>query len=119
MDRTPEHTVFTVFALAPGSMLNHSIAARSAIVSPQADDAEESRRIHFEGNVYEWECLAHYTTRLLHAAGRAAHRYPTIARAVVPAADLVPIGTYDLESMVFTATDAPGLSIWLDGEALA
>ena len=50
--------------------------------------------ISFEGNLYGAINLQGYEQRVEHAAARMITRYPTIAKALVPADDLVAVGTF-------------------------
>lgn len=51
--------------------------------------------VDYEGNIYGSNGLSRYANRVLHAAGRHATAYPTVARARVEADELVAIGEFD------------------------
>lgn len=67
----------------------------SAMVSRPADDQQGTREVFYEGNVYNAPELRRFQDKLLHAAGRLANRYPTIARMTVPAEAVIVVATYD------------------------
>ena len=70
--------------------------------------------VDFEGNRYGAANLTRYWTRVVTAAGRHLARDPTIARARVPRADLIPVGWFDVATQEITL-DGPGetLAAWL------
>jgi hypothetical protein len=70
----------------------HSILPHSGIVgSPRSEGFIE---IDYEGNRYAAN-IKTFADRVAHAHGRHVTRYPTVARAVLPADKLVPVGIYD------------------------
>jgi hypothetical protein len=104
-----------VYIPSPASRSALTIDSGSAIVSAALHDANGHLTVDFEGNRYNSPQFAAFADRADHAAGRHLVRYPTIARANLPASDLVEIGTYDTETGNVTlhdksATDA--LAAW-------
>lgn len=83
-----------VFVPRSGVPAERMIDAGSAIVGADVR-ADGNVEVYYEGNRLGAENLRRYEDRLLVAGGRLAQRYPTIARALVPADDLVLVGTLD------------------------
>jgi hypothetical protein len=107
-----------VFDLWVPRVATTTIAPRSAIVSSR-DQSGEHRLVYLEGNLYGAENLSRYAERVRSAAGRAFYRYPTIAKARLPTADLLLVGTYDARSRRVTQiSDAAALAAYLDVEDL-
>lgn len=76
----------------------------------------------FEGNLYGADVLKTHEQRVVHAAGRHAVRYPTVARAHYPKRDFIVVGSIDTDGWrVMLApgeTEQAALKEWLgDGEA--
>jgi hypothetical protein len=98
------------------------IDARSGIVAPEhlAREAETTGQvtIWYEGNRFAASNLTRYVERVHCAAGRAAHRYPTIARSHVRLALLHPVARFDLTPGVLRVTDVAPLKAWLGAETL-
>lgn len=68
---------------------------------------------HWEGNEHGAANVVSFADRLLHAAGRAFALYPTKACGLLPAADLIEVGTYDARrSMVVSISDPDRLQQW-------
>jgi hypothetical protein len=108
--------LFDVLVPVPGSPSAQIISPGSAVVSPQDEPGprEGVRACHYEGNIYDVDCLRTFGSRLMHAAGRAQSHYPTIAKGWHPESELVVVGRYDLSSEVFTLTgDRSALEEWL------
>lgn len=75
----------------------------------------------FEGNLHGADNIRTLADRLHHAAGRAATRYPTVARRLVPAEALLAVGWYDEQSGRLVPDDAEAeahLAGWLGRQAL-
>lgn len=105
-------TLFDVFV--PADQDHHGIDLASAIVAGQSQRGESSRKVHYESNRYRACNIITFEDRCLHAAGRAAMRYPTCAFAVLPLSALRHVGTYDLASNRLTSvTDLPALIAWI------
>jgi hypothetical protein len=110
-----------VYVPAPTSPLRHTIRRGSGIVGvPHADGFV---RIDFEGGIYEQAEMRRYANRVLHAAGRARANYPTVARALVRADELVEVGVWndDLGRVLPhpTADAVRALTEWLGGSSPA
>ncbi len=93
MTSSPEPDL-PAYVPAPGSSAESRVLPGSAITGTPAPDAGMIL-CDFEGNRYASPGLASYAQRMLHAAGRHTERYPTVARALLPAAELEQIGWYD------------------------
>jgi len=94
------------------------IAPRSALVS-SADQSGDSRLCYFEGNLYDADNMRRFTDRVMHAAGRAVTRYPTVAKSRIPVTDLRHVGTYDARSRrICSITDHDALLSYLSPEPL-
>lgn len=92
----------------------HGIDPASAVVAAQSQRGQERVLVYFESNRLGASNIVTYADRCLHAAGRAAMNYPTVAKASLPASELVHAGTYDLLRQVVTSvTNAPALKEWL------
>jgi hypothetical protein len=67
----------------------------------------------FEGNMNGAVNLERFHEKCSCAAGRLAHRHPSIAYGQARSEDLTPVARYDLERYVFTEImDAPALEAW-------
>lgn len=91
----------------------------SAIVS----DGEHSTgriKIDYEGNKYGAANLFRYVERVMRAADRQLHNYPTIARAYVMDYQLTLVGTYDTEQRVVRIApfDLDRVKEWLGMEEI-
>ena len=115
---TFSETIFDVFV--PASSDSHGIDPASAIVAGQSQHGDDKRKVYFESNRHRACNITTFEDRCLHAAGRAATRYPTIAFAVLPLASLRHVGTYDLTTNRLTAvTDLAALQAWIGDLPLA
>ena len=85
----------SIFVPAPGHPLSPFIAPGSAIVGREPVSGRIS--VYYEGNIYNTPGLARFADRVFTAAGRLAERYPTVARASLPATSLRRIGRWDDE----------------------
>ena len=118
MHRKPDYaeTLFDLFVPANPSH-TFGIDAGSAIVAGQSQRGKERLTVHFEGNRFGAENMRKYSERCLHASGRAAMRYPTIAKASLPANELIKVGEFDLDTMQVTqVSDSARLESWLGTE---
>lgn len=70
----------------------------SAIVSVVRDGLGDDVVAYFESNRFDSEQGSTYVGRVLLAVGRAAERYPTVARTLIPRSRLVEVGSFDLAS---------------------
>lgn len=96
-----------VFIPAPHSRLRAVIDRGSGIVGTPAreflgqdgsDPLDEQRVIiDYEGNRFHAANMKTFADRVFHAAGRHEHRYPTVARSMVPRDELVLLGSFDGE----------------------
>lgn len=85
----------------------------SAIVGvPRLDDATDSIEVYFEGNLYGDEYFFRFAMRCLHAHGRMAQRYPTVAKARVLLRNLVEVGIWHPRQKVVEVTDMVLLADW-------
>jgi hypothetical protein len=85
------------------------IAAGSGIVGVDADGGVD---VWFEGNLYGASNLVTFQDRVAVAASRMEARYPTRARALLPAGHLCAVGTYDTETGVLDLTDPAAVDAW-------
>ena len=105
--------VFKVFVPVYGAPSVARIAKGSGVVGV-ADDgfaAENRRLVHFEGDIYSAQPRM-FGDLVYHAADRMATAYPTIARAVVPLADLVDVGYFDYSTRRLIITNQVALNAW-------
>lgn len=87
--------------------------AGSAIVGPSSPDELGRVMVDYEGGIYDQDF--DFDKKLFHAAGRHIGRYPTVARAWVPAEDLMAVGTYTVDGLWnvrLHITDQEALDAW-------
>jgi hypothetical protein len=102
-----------VYIPHPESSLVRSIDRGSGIVGVDAGGGRVL--IYYEGNRYGAENLVRYAERVEQADGRLQSDYPTVARAVVAAREVVPIGWWHrLERQLELEAPATELSWWVD-----
>lgn len=97
------------------------IVPGSAIVGPFADAAEgaDEREIYYEGNVIGASNIVTYADRVMVAADAVVHRFPTTAKARVPAAELLEVAWFAYESSQLYVLADPALgalAAWLGCE---
>jgi hypothetical protein len=85
-----------------GSPANQWLEGRQARVEQREsrviDPADDRRLIlDFEGNRYRASNIVTFADRCVHAAGRHKQHYPTVARIMVKAEEVVRVGSFDLE----------------------
>jgi len=106
-------TRYRLYVPAPG--VDTHIDAGSAIVGDIRDGMHD---VHYErggaSNVRTFE------ERIIHAAGRRAHRYPTVARSLLPATDLVDVGSVAYDPVlrhwfIEEILDEAALEAWTPG----
>ena len=92
MERFP---VYIPEAAAPAAVRDTValIDPKSAIVSAP-DPSGDELLVYFEGNRYRAANMITFADRALHAAGRLASNYPTIAKATVPRRALTHVGLF-------------------------
>lgn len=99
-----------------------SIDARSAVVGTPAKDyfpdllgfgGADEIVVDFEGNRYGATNMVTYADRASHAAGRHQVHYPTVARLVVKAAQLIRVGSFDFRNERVHVDDRDALTAWL------
>src|SRR5262245_35255897 len=95
--RSAMQRVYDVFVptrdISSRAWLGH-VRRGSGIVG-QYDGGAERVLLHFEGNLYDAFNIVTYADRVIHAAGRLLMDYPTVAKAKVPPAMIVRVGTFD------------------------
>lgn len=108
----------TIFVPKPGHELG--IAPGSALVAGMEQPHKDLAVVYYEGNVYDVPDLRAFAQKLLHAAGRQAVRYPTVARMTIPRQSLIEVGHYDYPSQrIVQVTNAEALQAWIGHEAFA
>lgn len=108
-------TLFDIYV--PAGDDTFDIDPASAIVAGASQRGNESLAVHFEGNRYDCLNMRRFDERCLHASGRAATRYPTIAKAALPASELLHVGVYDLLLKEIVEVIAPqALEAWLGNQ---
>lgn len=111
-----EETKFDLFV--PAGADAFGIDPGSAIVAGVSQRGQERVIVHYEGNRYGAQNMRRYDERCLHAAGRAATRYPTVAKSSLPSDQLRVVGTYDLTTRHISVADASALQAWLGQEPI-
>lgn len=110
-------TLFDIYV--PNAPNTFGIDPASAIVAGVSQRGNETLQVYFEGNRFGAENMKRFDERCLHAAGRAATRYQTIAKAALPASELLHVGVYDLLLKEIVEVIAPlPLQAWVGNEAL-
>ncbi len=85
----------------------------SAIVGVRRpDDVPDTIVVYFEGNLCGTEYFSRFAIRCLHAHGRMAQRYPTVARARILFCNLVEVGIWHPREKVVEVTNMDLLSEW-------
>lgn len=100
--------LLTVYVPAPDSPFSALVWAGSAIVGRQPHGGQVE--VYYEGA--RDGRAPHLHARLELAAGRLLERYPTVARALVPAQELVAVGAYDPDWRRLTVTSPDVLAAW-------
>lgn len=110
-------TQFDVFV--PLDARAFGIDPTSAVVAGVSQRGKPQLIVHLESNRYGAENMRQFAQRCVHAAGRAATHYPTIAKVCVPAEALVRVAGFDLGACSITEiTDAAQLQAWIGDEPL-
>lgn len=97
----------------PWAARPHGITRGSAIVGVPASDAlPDTLVIYYEGNIYGDAYFARFAVRCLHAHGRLAQRYPTVARAHIPIGSVTQVGVWHPREKVVELLDLDLLAKW-------
>jgi len=88
----------------------------SALVEIPSHFKNGKKLVYFEGNLTGDRDLVRYANRCYYAAGRGLAHYPTAAAAVIPLADLIEVGTYDMQQKAVTVTNPVPLLAWCGWE---
>lgn len=116
MDQPTQAALFDVWIPRNNT---YGIDPRSAIVSSADQAGQPMRMAYYEGHRFGASNMTYFTERAYHAAGRAAQRYPTIARCCIPVSDLTHVGQFDLRLRRFVAiTDHDALANYLAPERM-
>ena len=84
---------------------------------PRTVEGDDSLVLDFEGNRYNAMNIKTYADKAMHAAGRQSECYPTVARAIVPASQVVLVATLDFDTEQVRCADENGvleLMRWLE-----
>lgn len=104
----------TEFDLYVPAGAEYGIDPASAIVAGKSYRDQERVLVYYESNRFGAENVVTYKDRAQQAAGRAAMNYPTIAKSMLPASELIRVGSYDLVRNTITEISAPdALQAWL------
>lgn len=95
----------------PASLVK--ILPGSAIVGGQLLDNDVRRMVYFEGNKYNDLSLKRFVVRCLHAHGRMAKKYPTVAKMSLLIEDLVQVGEYDPIRCAVSVHKPADLAKWI------
>lgn len=77
--------------------------------------------IDYEGNRYQAANIVSFADRVHHAWGRHSTSYPTVARACIPAEELIAVGSYDPlrgDVQLYGPEERQALCAWLEVEQL-
>jgi hypothetical protein len=111
---------YVVFVPRAGDPATAGILPGSGIVGLPQPGAERVL-VHYEGARYGQVGMARLADRVLHAHGRLAHNYPTVARMSSPRASLVEVATYSPSAATITPIDAASeaaIAAWIGAETL-
>lgn len=108
---------FTVLVPREASVASRVIDRGSAVVAAESfDDERGDTVVYFEGNRYRSAALDVFDQRVAVAAGRMRERYPTVARALLPAHAFDVVGDYDDGTQGLTIYRQDVLDRWLEKE---
>jgi len=89
------------------------IVRGSAIVGlPAPNQADDMLVVYYEGNVHGDNYFSRFAIRCLHAHGRLAQRYPTVAKANLPVHSLTQVGVWHPREKVVELLDVDLLAEW-------
>ena len=93
-----------------------SIKKGSAIVEAPYQDGFDCIVVYYEGNTLDFECLDNFADKLIHAAGRAIKKYPTIAKQSLKREVLIKVGHFNLKTNRFSLLEekAGAFNSWLN-----
>lgn len=103
---------------SPDVVATRAILPASAIVSWLQIDAGSADPItvYYEGNAVRAVNIVTYGDRVRQAADALVRDFPTSAKAPVPAAALLRVGTYDYPTRTMQLDDERALAVWLGFE---
>ena len=79
----------------------------SAIVAAAEEVGQEHLTCYYEGNIYSYDNIKTFEDMAMHAADRQSMRYPTMAMARLPRAELLEVGRYSHDLRRITAVSDP------------
>lgn len=100
-------TALTVYVPKPGSFPYVAIDRGSGIVGAPVTMEAGGVILYFEGNRYGYANVKTFADRVAVAAGRLQENYPTLARLVVNPKDVIPVATFNGQSVEIDAGE-PG-----------
>lgn len=104
---------FRILVPVDGTCASLMIHRGSAVVAPVGSERGERVLVHHEGNLLGASNLERFVEKCLHAAGRAVERYPTVAKAFLPVAEMKVVGTFDYANkQIIEITDPDALRAW-------
>jgi hypothetical protein len=121
MHETLERDGRTVYVPTPESPLRRTIVAGSGIVGTALPDSDKVL-IDYEGGIYNQAGFDQYDNRVYHAYDRHTFKpygYPTVARMLVDAHDLIGVGIFDPERRTVHVIRQDELDEWLAGRDAA
>jgi hypothetical protein len=97
----------------PWAQSPFGIVRGSAIVGFHApSQADGMLAVYYEGNIYGDHYFSRFAIRCLHAHGRLAQRYPTVAKANLPLHSLTQVGVWHPREKVVELLDLDLLAEW-------
>lgn len=108
--------LLTIYVPKPEGRAADRVALASAIVGDPSNVHDGRVLCHFEGNLHGAANIVCFADKLLHAAGRLAQRYGTVAQGRFRLDELVEVGFYDVERWAVTALTRPELLAAWAGE---
>ena len=109
-----------VYIPREGELATPRIAQGSGIVGAPTPSSD-SVLIYYEGAIYRQANMVTFADRVRHAYYRMTERAPTRAKAVIPTALLVAVGTFDAQRGIVELTGSESerdLAVWLAAETL-
>lgn len=105
--------LLTIYVPKPEGRAAERVAPASAVVGDPENVHDGRVLCHFEGNLHGAANIACFADKLVHAAGRLARSYGTIAQGRFRLDELVEVGFYDTERWAVTSLTRPEiLAAW-------
>lgn len=105
--------IVSIYVPRKGSSAAQSVLPGSALVGDPSRMRDGAVLCYFEGNKNLADNIKTFADKLIHAAGRLARDYPTVAKGAFRAEELIEVGRYDaVRCCVVEVSDGKALSGW-------